>query len=156
MTLGFLFSVSAFANSFDGFIGKYKTSGTPTIQNQNAKFCNRFNFKSITGLEVKADTAGYKQSHVLYILNPSGWSGHPVMDFLDKSEFNPSVGSYAKTTGSADVASNDWGSFGMEENERLVVSIKKNGNNFIFTMAEELVSKGSVVAACYYQVGLQK
>lgn len=155
-TLSFMLSVSAFANSFDRFIGKYKVVGAPAIQKQNAKSCNRFFFKDITGLEIKADTSGFKQSHVLFILNPSGWSAHPVADYYEKTDTNPSRGTYANTTGSGDMASNDWGSFGREDNERLVVTIKKSGNEFVFSMAEELVLQGTVTAACYYQVQMQK
>lgn len=155
-TLCFVFSASAFGNAFDGFIGKYKTIGEPAIQYLNATYCNRFDFENITGLEIKADTNGFKQSHVLYILNPNGQSGHPVSDFYETSPTEPSLGTYAKTTGSSDFASNDWGNFGSGEDQRLVVTIKKKGNDFIFSMAEELIQQGAVEAACYYQVEMQK
>lgn len=140
-------SISAFGNSFDGFIGEYKVSGTPSIKAEKTKFCNRFDFKSIKGFEVKSDSTGYKQSHVLYFMNRNGWSGHPVMDYVD------TAGSYAKTTGSSDWASNEWGS-GTPENEKLTVTLSKKEATYLLTMSEELVSKGTVIAACYYQVSL--
>lgn len=150
-------SSSAFANPFDGFIGEYKVNGSPTIRAQNAKWCNRFDFKNIVGLKVAKDTNGYAQSHVLYILNPAGWSGHPTMDFDYKNEFGTG-GSYAKSTGSSNSASNVWASFSInpQETESLTVSIEKLGSEFAFSMSEELKQNSVLTAGCYYQVKLLK
>lgn len=155
IAISFLFSASAFANSFNNFVGKYDVEGDAKVENVNAGFCNRFNFKEISSFEVKKDTEGYKQSHMLYFHHSYGWSGHPVMDFKDKSEFDPSIGTYAKTTGSSGNARNEYGSFGLEENDRLTVSIARAGSGYTLAMAEELIVRGTVTAACYYEVNLR-
>ena len=152
----FLASLSALANPFDGFVGKYQTSGSPKITNDNANFCDRFNFSKIVGLDIEKNTAGYMQSHILYIRHPMGWSGHPTEEYKYVNEFGG--GSYATTSGSTTLAKNERGSFGANPNEKetLTVSIEKTGANFIFSMVEALYENNVFTAACYYQVKLVK
>jgi len=144
----------AFANQFDNFIGEYKTSSQVQII-KNAKWCNRFNFKEIVGLKVEANTQGYEQSHVLYILNPHGWSGLPVMNYDQKGDFMTSP-NWARTTGSANLASNEWGSLVGDEKETLTVSIEKTGLDYTFSMVEALNENSVLTASCSYQVKLVK
>jgi hypothetical protein len=153
----FLFSAAAFANPFDGFIGEYKVNGSPQITNNNAKWCNRFDFKNITGLKVEKDTSGYQQSHVIYIQKPNGWSGHPTMDFSYTNDLK-NGGSYAKTSGSNALASNEYGTWGLNpiQNETLTVSIEKSAAGYTFNMAEVLYENSVLTAACYYRAQLTK
>jgi hypothetical protein len=153
--LSLLTSSLALANAFDNFIGEYKTSSSPQITAKNAKWCNRFDFKNIVGLKVEANTKGSDQSHVLYILNTSGWSGHPIMDFAYTNEFRTG-GSYAKTSGSSSTALNEYGTWGSNPNEKesLTVTIEKTGADFIFSMNESLFQNTVFTAGCSYQVKL--
>lgn len=152
IALGLVLSSSAFAHSFDAFVGNYKAIGEPKIESENAQYCNRFLFRSFSGVEVKADTLGYKQSHVLYVLNAlGGWFAHPVSDYTDKNVFNPEVGVSATSTGTQDFASNKWTSFGLLQNSSLTVTIQKHDNHFVFQMAEEVIEKDVVKSACYYE-----
>lgn len=153
----FLISATASANSFDDFVGEYKVTGSPQITNDNAKWCNRFDFKNIVGLKVEKNTDGYQQSHMIYIQKPNGWSGHPTMDFSYTNEFK-NGGTYAKTSGSSALASNEYGTWGVNPNQKetLIVSIEKSAAGYTFKMAEALYKNSVLTAACYYQVQLTK
>lgn len=148
-----LFSINAFANPFDSFVGKYKVDGTVSVKNHNAKACIRYGLPKITGVEVKPDTNGYKQSHVIYLLNSSGWSGLPVMQYEDKSDFDSTV-YYARVSGGSNSASNVWGSTAAEHYQDKF-SIERSGTNLTFNFSEEYVVNGTVTAGCYYQAKLK-
>jgi hypothetical protein len=152
-----LISICAFANPFDAFVGQYDVSGSPQIKNEKAKRCNRFDFKNIIGLKVEKNSNGYQQSHMLYLLKPNGWSGHPTEEFSYTNELK-NGGSYAKTTGSAASAVNESGTWGANppEKETLTVSIEKSGAGYILKMVEALYENTVLTAACYYQVQLIK
>ncbi len=156
LTLGFLISASAFANPFDTFLGNYKVVGSPHVRIENAKFCNRFNFKNVSELAVVANSKGHKQSHLITLSTSTGWSSHPIMDFDFKNQLNPTMGSFAKTSGGKDSATNEWGQYGAPENDVLSVTMKRQGNQYSFVMNEERLSQGRVVHGCYYSVDLQR
>jgi hypothetical protein len=152
-----LFSISAFANPFDAFVGKYTVVDAPKIENKSAAFCDRFSFTQITAFEVAAGSNDPRGTHTLTISNPSGFISNPVyIDWTDLSPVDSSVGSYATTSGTENSASTEVGSFGMEENSRLITMISKNGNGYSLVLIEELLKGSKVKAGCYYQVQLQK
>jgi hypothetical protein len=152
-----LISTSAFANSFDQFVGEFKISGSPQIRSENAKFCNRFNFKNIVGIKVEKNTNGYQQSHMIYFQNPTGWAGHPVMDFTFTNDFKIG-GSYAKTSGSDHSASNEYGTWGSNRDykETIRVILTESGSSFNLKVVEALWENIAPTAACYYEVQLTK
>lgn len=135
LALALVSTSSAMANSFDNFVGDYAIFGKPTIKaSGTAKECIRFGFQYLTGFTVSPDTNGYHQTYMLHFnFNGGsigrGWMGHPIMDYDDKNEYGTG-GSYAKTTGDATMARNEyttWGvSSGVSESEPLVVSIQHN------------------------------
>lgn len=151
------FTAAAIANPFDAFEGEYKVSSSPQIKSENAKECNRFDFKNINGLKVEKNTNGYQQTHVLKVITPYGWSGVPVMDFNYTNPFN-SAGSYAKTTGSTSFASNEYGTWvnKTDHKETLMVSLENSASGYNFKMTEALYENSVLSAACYYQVQITK
>jgi hypothetical protein len=148
-----LFSISAFANPFDSFVGKYKVEGPVNVKNYNAKACIRYGLPNITGIEVKTDTNGYKQSHLIYLISSTGWSGLPVMQYEDRSDFDSTI-FYARISGGSSTASNTWGSTAMEHYEDKF-SFERAGSSLTFNFSEEYVVNGKINAGCYYQVQLK-
>lgn len=142
------------ANSFDSFVGEYTLVGSPTVQKVGSfKECLRFGFLRLTGFSVIQDTKGYNQSHMLHFNNQSGWSGHPVMDFDD---LTPSFHNYAKTSGSDVLAQNEYTSIFNNRTEQLLVSIEKNGSEFLLNVTESYVENGQLIARCAYSANLDK
>jgi len=148
-------SATAHSNPFDHFIGTYTVKGPPAIRNERANSCNRFDFKSLTRFEVKADTNGYRQSHQLYFHGPNGAYNFPVMDYLTRNEIDPESGTYAKTLGSVTNAVSEFGAFSRSESRKVVVAIARKDGTYELSMSEEAMnSKGTVEAGCYYQTTL--
>ncbi len=150
-----LLSVQAFANPFDGFVGKYALAGKVHIKNLNAKGCIRYGIPQMTGIEVKQDTKGYKQSHVVYIVTASGWSGLPVMQYEDRPDYlNPSVVYVSKVQGNANYAELVQGSNAKQYfADRF--SFERKAGQIIFNFSEEYTKEGKLQAACYYQATLK-
>ncbi|MBY0371286.1 hypothetical protein K2X33_11405 [bacterium] len=156
--LAALISTTASANPFDAFVGEYKTVGAPLIRNQNAKECNRFDFKNITGLKVEKDTSGYKQSHMVYVLTSSGRSGLAVMEYAFDGDLGTG-GSYAKTSGNSTTAYNEFGTRGTNpsRNETLAASVEKSAAGYTFKLTEALYEPSTTLtASCHYSVLLTK
>lgn len=155
LTILMLFSFTARANSFDQFIGKYFVSSKPLIKAVNAKDCNRFLFSGMTGISIQPDVTGYKQSHVVYFLNPSGWSGFPISEYTDRSEFDPFLIFYGKITGTANRASHQEGSNSLNF-RHTNLTLQKIDSEYVLNFAEEFVVQGVVTGGCYYQVALAR
>ena len=151
--IGTVFSISSYANSFDHFVGRYAVSSKPIIQAVNAKYCNRLFFSAITGIDIQSNTEGYKQSHVIYFLTPIGWSGFPISEYSDRSDWVPTVIHYAKVSGGASQATYEEGSRGPQFNYTNL-TIQKTDSNYILNLRDERFEQGSVVSGCYYQIGL--
>jgi hypothetical protein len=165
LSLLFLFATNAMANSFDSFVGEYTVVGKPSItKSGNVKECLRFGFQYLTGLSVISDSKGYNQSHVLHFnFNGGsighGWSGFPVMDFNYKNDFG-NGGSYAKTTGDANKAVSEYTAWGrssdVNDSTPLIVSIQKNGNQFVLNVSESYIRNSVTVSNCSYVANLSK
>jgi hypothetical protein len=158
--LVFLISAAAAsANPFDSFPGEYSVVGTPVIQKSGeARECIRFGFQYLVGFSVIADTTGYHQSYMLHFnFNGgsigTGWFGHPIMDYGDPLDTSST---YAKTTGDSNLAQNEWTSTVGQNSEPLIVSIQRDGRQFILKMTESYIEKGVVAASCLYQATLVK
>jgi hypothetical protein len=150
-----LFAVQAFANPFDAFVGKFTLDGKVQIRNFNAKACIRYGIPNLTGIEVKQDTNGYKQSHLIYLNNPSGWSGLPIMQYEDRPDYlNPSIVYISKVQGGANFAELVETS---NSNEYYAdkFSLKRTANKIIFNFTEEYIKNNSIEAGCYYQAILK-
>ncbi|HVJ65252.1 MAG TPA: hypothetical protein VM901_08355 [Bdellovibrionota bacterium] len=153
----FAVSATAFASPFDAFVGSYTTSSKPSVESENAKFCNRFGFREITGMSIEKNDGktGHKQSHTVLVTTPSSTSRHPIEDYDYSSDWNLG-GSSAGTSGSAAMAANlrrSWNNRREEESFR--VSIEKTSSGYLFRMAEEFHTEGQLESACYYQVALK-
>lgn len=148
-------AATAGANPFDAFIGSYRVVGHPVIRTEHANFCNRFDFRSLTGFEVKADTHGFKQSHQLSFLSSAGSFDFPVMDYFFQTDLDPEYGSYAKTSGSGDTAVSEFGTFARAESRKVIVAITKKGDAYDLTASEEILAgRGTLSSGCYYQATL--
>lgn len=149
-------STTALANSFDQFIGKYDVISEVKIEKLNASFCKRFKLTDMISFEVQESiNEKLDQSHGLYFHNASGWSFHPVMDYYLEGEFDSSIGTYAKTTGSANSAKNEYGTFGTPQNRKLTIEIEIMENEYLLKVAEENFEKSEITSACYYEVKLK-
>lgn len=153
--LASVFTSSVFANPFDAFEGRYKLDGQVQVRKYNVDSCDRHGIPSLTGIEVKKDSNGYKQSHLIYINVPSGWNGIPVMQYEDRPDYlNPSVVYYSKVQGGKDLAQLIEGS-----NRDKFYSVKflfeRKAGKVLFKFDEEYLNKGVVEVGCYYQVELK-
>lgn len=153
----FLVSTSVFANSFDNFIGEYKVSGSPVIKMENAKWCNRFNFQKIVGLKVEVNTQGLNQSHIIYFQDQSGSYGYPAMDYNYTNDYGTG-GGYAKSTGTSNSASNEYGIWSINPNQKETtgLTVENVGTGYVVYLTEAYYENTTLVAACYYQVNLTK
>lgn len=150
-----LFTAQAFANPFDSFVGKYKLEGKVQIKSFNAKACIRHAIPNLTGIEVKQDTKGYKQSHMIYLHNPSGWSGRPVMQYEDRPDYlNPSTVYISKVQGGVNFAELIESS-NAKEFHADKFSLERQADKIVFKFAEEYIKNGTVDAGCYYQATLK-
>lgn len=147
-----LFSTSSFANPFDSFIGKFQIDGKIQIKNLNAKACIRYSIPNLTGIEVKQDKNGYKQSHMIYLNNPNGWSGIPVMQFEDRPDYlDQSVVYASKVQGDlnfAEVIHNSNAKEYLSDD----FSLERQNGKIILRFSEEAIKNNTVIAGCYYQV----
>lgn len=149
-----LTAAPSFANPFDSFIGQYKVEGKIEIRNFKAKGCIRYGIPDLKSIEVKQDSQGYKQSHFIYLFNSMGWNGLPVMQYEDRSEFDPSVLYFARVSGGSNLATNFWGSNSKEHFEDRF-SLQRIGDKVVFSFSEEYIENNEVTAGCYYQAILR-
>lgn len=145
-----LFALQTFANPFDAFIGSYTVQGKVQVKNVNTKACVRYDIPNLTGIEVKKDTDGYKQSHLISLKNASGVSHLPVMEYKDSPDYlHPSIYYSAQTSGGANyamnVASSNTGKHYADK-----FALERQSDKIIFTFVEEFIQDGRVVSGCYY------
>lgn len=145
-----LFALQTFANPFDAFIGKYSVQGKVQVKNVNTKGCIRYDIPNLTAVEVKKDTDGYKQSHMITLKNPSGESNLPVMEYKNYPDFtHPSIYYAAQTSGGANYAMNIANSnAGKHYADKF--ALERQSDKVVFTFAEETIQDGSIISGCYY------
>ncbi|MGZ3693070.1 MAG: hypothetical protein ACXWQO_02465 [Bdellovibrionota bacterium] len=157
---GFLSANAAMANPFDSFVGEYSLVGKPVIEKTgNARECVRFAIESMIGFSVTADTKGYQQTHVLHFNFDGkmgrGWMGHPVMEYNYTDDFRTG-GSYAKTTGDANLAQNELTLWTKDTTNPLLVSLGRSGNQIKLVVDEKFIRKAQLESRCLYQITLVK
>jgi len=153
-----IFASVSQAEPFDAFVGVYTPSKSPEVQIQNSPTCNKYDFTQLQSFEVRADRTGFRQTHQLRINVPNGYSEISVVpEFKDPSELDPTVGSFGESDGDDQKAMTVQGSFGLNKNESLKLTIEKTDAGFKLTIANELKNaKGSILNACYYTAELKK
>lgn len=157
LTITLIAAVSS-ADPFDAFVGTYSPVSRVTARNLNAPSCNRFAFLQLTGFEVRADRTGFRQTHQLLINVPNGYSTIRVVpEFRERSELDPTIGTYGSSDGDAKQATTVTGSFGYDKNESLTVSMTKTNATYHLQVLNEIKSATGVVeVSCDDSVDLKK
>ena len=161
VAISFLSASVALANPFDSFVGNYSIVGAPIIQKSGAASeCVRFGFEYLTGFAVIADSkTGYHQTHDLRFNFSGGsighgWSGYPAADYYDNVEGGAI--NFQKTTGDANLAQNESFQGGGQSSEQLIISIQRQGAQYLLTATDTSTDASRTPAVCFYQATLTK
>ena len=147
---------SAFASSFDTFVGEYLVEGEVTTKsiNVDVKSCVRYALPYTRKIVLVKTPYGELQSHVVMIENSFGPYRVDIREYEIKNDIDPSTVYFARVSGNSNMALFHEGSNAAERIENKVMFERRNSKVF-FTFAEEKIINGNLSGACYYQLKLK-
>lgn len=149
-----LFASLAHADPFDAFVGHHALASAPTVNADHApNGCHRYDFASLTSVDVIADRSGNRQTHTIRLNTRTGFEDIAVVpNYRQPSEVDPTIGLYGSSENDALKAVTEEGTFGYDKNEDVTVTMTASK----LTIEDEIKSAGGDVrAGCYYEVDLK-
>jgi len=148
-------SVSAFADPFEAFDGRYVPTGAPTITADQTKECNWANFRGMTEVSITKDGEGAQFLSIVSLLNNSPTTiGYGLKEFSSSGPFG--VSNTGKIDGGPDWARYQQVNSTPDSREILTWEISRRDSSYAFQMTYQIHDQFGVNGACYYSVPMKK
>ncbi|UYL09065.1 hypothetical protein B9G69_000555 [Bdellovibrio sp. SKB1291214] len=155
VSLLLLFSASAFAetqNPFDAFVGSYKVVGAKRINNVRAATCDRYRWKDLESMTVKASDSLFETHQIRFVAGPKE-SLFQVQEFQHSNDV-ASTGDFAETSGGEGWAASARGSWRFVNKQHTILTLIKSESGLKILVKDESFGAGNLKTGCYYEADM--